>query len=339
MSAAPSSSSSAVTAVLVPVSSPHDPRAYRHCTLANGLEALLVNDKPKSQQQPQRTKQQPQPQQSDAGDSGSSGEKPACVALSVRVGSWSDPAAIPGLAHFLEHMLFMGNAKYPSENEWEEFLAEHGGSSNAWTDAEHTTYYFEINHRYLHEALQRFSHFFLTPLFAPSATKREIRAVDSEFRDCLNSDPERLSELVNHTAALVNPAHPFAKWGWGSMDSLETNIKKHNAALAAAAASNTSKGQKQQQQQKGKQGAQKGKPLGKGGKQGGAAASSGAAVPGGIDLRAELKAFHARWYSSHAMRLVVYDAVGKLDRMESWVAAEFAQIKHNGLPLQDFPHC
>lgn len=37
----------------------------------------------------------------------------AACALCVDVGSFSDPPEIPGLAHFLEHMVFMGSEKYP----------------------------------------------------------------------------------------------------------------------------------------------------------------------------------------------------------------------------------
>ena len=32
----------------------------------------------------------------------------AGAALAVSVGSFSDPPHLPGLAHFLEHMLFLG---------------------------------------------------------------------------------------------------------------------------------------------------------------------------------------------------------------------------------------
>lgn len=38
------------------------------------------------------------------------------------VGSYSDPAEIQGLAHFVEHMVFMGSAKYPKENEFDAFI-------------------------------------------------------------------------------------------------------------------------------------------------------------------------------------------------------------------------
>lgn len=33
--------------------------------------------------------------------------------MTVGVGSFSDPPEIQGLAHFLEHMIFMGSEKYP----------------------------------------------------------------------------------------------------------------------------------------------------------------------------------------------------------------------------------
>jgi len=42
----------------------------------------------------------------------------ANVALSVNVGSYNEPEGRDGLAHFLEHMIFMGSSKYPNENEF-----------------------------------------------------------------------------------------------------------------------------------------------------------------------------------------------------------------------------
>ena len=52
--------------------------------------------------------------------------------------SFSDPDDLPGLAHFTEHMLFLGTDKFPAENEYSTFLNAHGGSSNAYTDSEDT---------------------------------------------------------------------------------------------------------------------------------------------------------------------------------------------------------
>ena len=43
--------------------------------------------------------------------------KKAAAAVAVGVGSLCDPLRMQGLAHYLEHMLFMGSEKYPDENE------------------------------------------------------------------------------------------------------------------------------------------------------------------------------------------------------------------------------
>ena len=104
--------------------------------MENGLQAYIISD--------------------------SHAEKSA-VALSVQTGSWEDPNEYPGVAHFLEHMLFMGTEKYPDESSYDSFIKEHGGSSNAFTEDLHTTYLLEVNTGAFPEALDRFSSFFKEP--------------------------------------------------------------------------------------------------------------------------------------------------------------------------------
>lgn len=77
----------------------------------------------------------------------------------------------------------MGSEKYPKENEYGDYLAKHSGHSNAYTASDSTNYYFEIGPEYLEGALDRFAQFFIAPLFDPSCTDREIRAVDSGILD------------------------------------------------------------------------------------------------------------------------------------------------------------
>ncbi|OWM66636.1 hypothetical protein CDL15_Pgr010287 [Punica granatum] len=113
--------------------------------------------------------------------------KKAAAAMCVGMGSFSDPYEAQGLAHFLEHMLFMGSSKYPDENEYDSYLSKHGGSSNAYTEAEHTCYHFEVKREFLKGALERFSQFFISPLVKMEAMEREVLAVDSESLDVLES--------------------------------------------------------------------------------------------------------------------------------------------------------
>lgn len=60
-------------------------------------------------------------------------ENEASVSLGVDVGSIMDPIDLQGLAHFLEHMLFMGSNKYPSTSAFSDCIAKHQGKSNAYT--------------------------------------------------------------------------------------------------------------------------------------------------------------------------------------------------------------
>jgi len=67
----------------------------------------------------------------------------SCASLSVNIGALLDPKPYSGLAHFLEHMLFLGTEKYPKEDEFKTFLSQNSGSTNASTGLERTNYYFE----------------------------------------------------------------------------------------------------------------------------------------------------------------------------------------------------
>uniref|UniRef100_A0A3Q3J3I8 Insulin-degrading enzyme n=1 Tax=Monopterus albus TaxID=43700 RepID=A0A3Q3J3I8_MONAL len=178
------------------IRSPEDKRVYRGLEFTNGLKAILISD--------------PTTDKSSA-------------ALDVHIGSLSDPANISGLAHFCEHMLFLGTKKYPKENEYSQFLSEHAGSSNAFTSGEHTNYYFDVSHEHLQGALDRFAQFFLCPLFDESCKDREVNAVDSEHEKNLMNDAWRLFQLEKATG---NKDHPFSKFGTGNKLTLETRPSK-----------------------------------------------------------------------------------------------------------------
>lgn len=91
-----------------------DTLQYRFVTLPNRLRCLLISD-------PDTEK--------------------AAAALDVKIGSMADPLELPGLAHFLEHMLFYASRKYPTEDEYSKFISEHGGHTNAYTASENTNYH------------------------------------------------------------------------------------------------------------------------------------------------------------------------------------------------------
>ena len=85
--------------------------------------------------------------------------------MNVNIGSDNEPTKIPGLAHFLEHMLFMGSEKYRIESEFNDFISKNGGNFNAYTDIENTNFHFSIQNSALETALDIFAHFFIDPIF------------------------------------------------------------------------------------------------------------------------------------------------------------------------------
>jgi hypothetical protein len=121
-----------------------DHREYRWLKLSNEMQVMLVSD-------------------------------PTCdyaaAAMDVGVGSASDPEELPGLAHFLEHMLFLGTTKYPREDEYTSYVEQHGGASNAFTAHEDTHYYFDVQHPFLSGSLDRFAQFFLCAPPPPPPTR------------------------------------------------------------------------------------------------------------------------------------------------------------------------
>lgn len=87
-----------------------------------------------------------------------------------------------------EHLLFMGTKKFPQENEYQQYLSTNNGMSNAYTAMTSTNYYFDVAPDALEGALDRFSGFFIEPLFNEDCTEREIKAVDSEHKKNLQND-------------------------------------------------------------------------------------------------------------------------------------------------------
>ena len=95
--------------------------------LDNGMKILLIQDKEANQ---------------------------AYVGMDVRTGKWNEPDSWPGLAHFMEHMIFLA-----SENEaqnLDNLLQNNGGYSNAYTSDINTNYYYVIQKEGLEKSLEIF---------------------------------------------------------------------------------------------------------------------------------------------------------------------------------------
>ena len=173
-----------------------DTRAYRYLKLDNGLKVVLVSD-------PTTEK--------------------AAAALDVAVGSSQDPDSRLGLAHFLEHMLFISSAKYPEVDGYVNFITANGGNWNAYTSSTNTHYFFDIKSDKLKPALDRFVQFFISPSFDSKYVDRERHAVHAEYLMKIKDDSRRLYQVVSVTG---NPEHPDARFTVGNLDTLHNKDGK-----------------------------------------------------------------------------------------------------------------
>lgn len=147
----------------------------------------------------------------------------AAVCMSVAVGSFSTPPNLDGLAHYLEHVLFMGSERHPKENAFDALLNQIGGTSNAYTDTERTVYHFSCPQSHLREVLDVFAQFFVSPLLLPEAAERELLSIESEFGLRQNIDVCRLQEIWRETA---REDSPYGTFTCGNISTLRDNPRR-----------------------------------------------------------------------------------------------------------------
>lgn len=167
-----------------------DYREYRVLTLDSGLEVLLVHDKHAAK---------------------------AAASVALPVGSLDNPPSQLGLAHYLEHMLFLGSASYPGPEEYQTFINRNGGRTNASTGYTFTSYMMEVDPPAFAEALGRMADTLAKPLLNPVYADKERNAINAEMEALKYNDGRRMAMLMFST---LNPAHPAARFTGGNLETL-----------------------------------------------------------------------------------------------------------------------
>ncbi len=169
---------------------PLDESKSRTITLSNGLKVYLLSD-PKF--------------------------NVSAASMVVEVGSLDNPDDREGTAHFLEHMLFLGTKKFPDVDEYSEYLRTFGGYANAYTASDHTNYQLQVLPDGFEGAIDRFSQFFIAPLFTAEYTEREVNAVNSEHQKNMMNDNWRQYRV---SSLFAKEGHPSRKFGTGSLETI-----------------------------------------------------------------------------------------------------------------------
>ncbi|MCU0074056.1 pyrroloquinoline quinone biosynthesis protein PqqF [Pseudomonas koreensis] len=156
------------------------------------------------------------------------GLKRSAAALRVAAGSHDVPLAWPGLAHFLEHLLFLGTERFPAQQGLMAYVQGHGGQVNASTRERTTDFFFELPPASFSGGLERLSDMLTHPRMNPDDQVREREVLHAEFvawsQDAAAQQKEALFEGVS-------AAHPLRGFHAGNRDSLPVEQADFQQAL------------------------------------------------------------------------------------------------------------
>jgi zinc protease len=123
-----------------------------------------------------------------------------------RNGSADDPAGKSGIAHFLEHLMFKGTAKWPA-GEFSKIVAGFGGQENAFTSFDYTAYFQRVPRQHL-GAMMDYEADRMTGLaFDESVVAPERDVVLEERKMRVDSDPA--AQLGEEFSSALFVHHPY----------------------------------------------------------------------------------------------------------------------------------
>jgi coenzyme PQQ biosynthesis probable peptidase PqqF len=177
------------------------PDATHHVALANGLQ-LTLRHAPRL--------------------------KRAAAALRVHAGSHDAPAKWPGMAHFLEHLFFLGTTRFPLEDGLMRYVQSLGGQVNASTRERTTDFFFEVPPAALAGGLERLCQMLAEPDLGIERQRREREVIHAEFIAwSRNAQAQQQFALLQSAA----PQHPLSGFHAGNRFTLALQDPAFQQAL------------------------------------------------------------------------------------------------------------
>ncbi|WP_406227702.1 pyrroloquinoline quinone biosynthesis protein PqqF [Pseudomonas siliginis] len=156
------------------------------------------------------------------------GLKRSAAALRVAAGSHDVPLAWPGLAHFLEHLLFLGTERFPTDEGLMAYVQRHGGQVNASTRERTTDFFFELPVSSFSAGLERLSDMLARPRMNRDDQLREREVLQAEFV-AWSQDPTAQQQFALYEG--LPAQHPLRGFHAGNRDSLQVESPGFQSAL------------------------------------------------------------------------------------------------------------
>ncbi|MCH6581297.1 MAG: insulinase family protein, partial [Nitrospinae bacterium] len=136
----------------------------------------------------------------------------------VRAGLRFENEKNNGISHFLEHMMFRGNRKYPDSISLNLEFEKIGRDLRASTLSEYTYYGFSPHYDQLERGMELFAEFFTDPVFPSIELERGI--ILEEYLEDLNAEGENV-DINNVACALMYKDNALALPTIGTEDSIQ----------------------------------------------------------------------------------------------------------------------
>lgn len=121
----------------------------------------------------------------------------AAVQLYVGVGARHESPKVSGVSHFVEHMVFKGTERRPNPVQISEAIEGVGGSLNAETDHEHTSYRALVPSQYFSTALEVLSDMLICSRFTLEDIEKERAVILEEISSTLDAPGEIVDLLAD----------------------------------------------------------------------------------------------------------------------------------------------
>ena len=154
--------------------------------------------------------------------------KRCAAALRVAAGSHDVPLAWPGLAHFLEHLLFLGTARFPASQGLMAYVQGHGGQVNARTSERTTDFFFELPPQAFAGGLERLSDMLAHPCMNLDDQLREREVLEAE---CVAWSQDAAAQQERALFDGLSATHPLRGFHAGNRDSLPVSQPAFQQAL------------------------------------------------------------------------------------------------------------
>lgn len=141
----------------------------------------------------------------------------SAIGAFIRTGNRHDPDSLPGLVHFVEHMLYMGTKNFKNSQKFHEEMERYGAWSEAFTFPDYTHHLIKVGNTYIPEMIGLLADLLINPSF----NKKEMdEARKTIIEELYTNKSNPMNEIWNLWTSIINQGSKLERSYLGTEESL-----------------------------------------------------------------------------------------------------------------------